>query len=80
MIDVAQILYELTNDEKFDKAQKAKLKFVEKYKNKNYKEGCEALDEAMNLIEKISNKEYKPIDKKWLEKKFKMSDNYIIPL
>ena len=44
---------------------------MEKFKNKNYKEGCEALDEAMNLIEKISNKEYKPEE----IKKFKLSLN-----
>lgn len=69
--DKIKSIFELTNDEKFDKAQKAKLKFVEKYKNKNYKEGCEALDEAMNLIEKISNKEYKPEE----IKKFKLSLN-----
>ena len=69
--DKIKSIFELTNDEKFDRAQKAKLKFVEKYKAKNYKEGCEALDEAMNLIEKINNKEYKPDE----VKKFKMSFN-----
>ena len=69
--DKIKSIFELTNDEKFDRAQKAKLKFVEKYKNKNYKEGCETLDEAMNLIEKINNKEYKPEE----IKKFKMSLN-----
>ena len=69
--DKIKSVFELTNDEKFDKAQKAKLKFVEKYKSKNYKEGIEALDEAMNLIEKINNKDYKPEE----IKKFKMSLN-----
>ena len=67
--DKIKSVFELTNDEKFDKAQKSKLKFVEKYKNKNYKEGIEFLDEAMNLIEKINNKEYKPEE----IKKFKLS-------
>ena len=67
--DKIKSIFELTNDEKFDKAQKAKVKFVEKYKNKNYKEGIEALDEAINLIEKISNKDYKPEE----IKKFKLS-------
>ena len=67
--DKIKSVFELTNDEKFDRAQKAKLKFVDKYKSKNFKEGIEALDEAMNLIEKINNKEYKTEE----IKKFKMS-------
>ena len=67
--DKIKSVFELTNDEKFDRAQKSKLKFVEKYKNKNYKEGIEALDEAMNLIEKINNQDYKPEE----IKKFKLS-------
>ena len=67
--DKIKSIFELTNDEKFDKAQKAKLKFVEKYKSKSFKEAIESLDEAMNLIEKINNKEYKPEE----IKKFKLS-------
>ena len=67
--DKIKSIFELTNDEKFDKAQKAKLKFVEKYKSKSFKEAIESLDEAMNLIEKINNKEYKPEE----VKKFKLS-------
>ena len=67
--DKIKSIFELTNDEKFDKAQKSKLKFVEKYKNKSYKEAIDALDEAMNLIEKINNKDYKPEE----VKKFKIS-------
>ena len=35
-----------------------KLKFVEEYKNKKYKEGITSLDESMNFIEKINNKDY----------------------
>ena len=54
--DKIKSIFELTNDEKFDKAQKAKLEFVEKYKNKSFKEAIESLYEAMNLIEKINNK------------------------
>ena len=69
--DKIKSIFELTNDEKYDKAKKAKLKFVEEYKNKKYKEGIETLNEAMNLIEKINNKEYKPEE----IKKFKMSLN-----
>ena len=67
--DKIKSIFELTNDEKFDKAQKAKLEFVEKYKNKSFKEAIESLDEAMNLIEKINNKEYKTEE----IKKFKLS-------
>ena len=51
-------IFELTNDEKFEKAKKMKLKFVEEYKNKKYKEGITSLDESMNFIEKINNKDY----------------------
>ena len=67
--DKIKSIFELTNDEKYDKAKKAKLKFVEDYKNKKYKEGIETLNEAMNLIEKINSKDYLPEE----IKKFKMS-------
>ena len=56
--DKIKSIFELTNDEKFDKAKKMKLKFVEEYKNKKYKEGIISLDESMNFIEKINNKDY----------------------
>ena len=62
-------VFELTNDEKFEKAKKMKLKFVEEYKNKKYKEAITHLDEAMNFIEKINNKDYQ-IDE---IRKFKLS-------
>ena len=67
--DKIKSIFELTNDEKFEKAKKIKLKFVEEYKNKKYKEGITSLDESMNFIEKINNKDYQ------LEeiKKFKLS-------
>ena len=67
--DKIKSIFELTNDEKFEKAKKKKLKFVEEYKNKKYKEGITSLDESMNFIEKINNKDYQ------LEeiKKFKLS-------
>ena len=67
--DKIKSIFELTNDEKFDRAQKMKLKFVEEYKNKKYKEGVQSLDESMNLIEKITNKDYKTEE----IKKFKLS-------
>ena len=67
--DKIKSIFELTNDEKYDKAKKAKVKFVEEYKNKKYKEGIETLNEAMNLIEKINSKDYLPEE----IKKFKMS-------
>ena len=56
--DKIKSIFELTNDEKFDKAKKMKLKFVEEYKNKKYIEGIISLDESMNFIEKINNKDY----------------------
>ena len=62
-------IFELTNDEKFEKAKKIKLKFVEEYKNKKYKEGIVSLDESINYIEKINTKDYKPEE----VKKFKLS-------
>ena len=67
--DKIKSIFELTNDEKYDRAQKMKLKFVEEYKNKKYKEGIASLDESLNLIEKITNKDYKTED----IKKFKLS-------
>ena len=67
--DKIKSIFELTNDEKFERAQKMKLKFVEEYKNKKYKEGVQSLDESMNLIEKITNKDYKTEE----IKKFKLS-------
>ena len=67
--DKIKSIFELINDEKFDRAQKMKLKFVEEYKNKKYKEGVASLDESMNLIEKIINKDYKAEE----IKKFKLS-------
>ena len=62
-------IFELTNDEKFEKAKKLKLKFVEAYKNKKYKEGIISLDESMNYIEKINSKDYQVEE----IKKFKLS-------
>lgn len=59
----------MTNDEKFEKAKKLKLKFVEAYKNKKYKEGIISLDESMNYIEKINSKDYQVEE----IKKFKLS-------
>ena len=56
--DKIKSIFELTNDEKFEKAKKMKLKFVEEYKNKKYKEGIKSLDESINFIEKINNKDY----------------------
>ena len=62
-------VFELTNDEKFEKAKKFKAKFVDEYKNKKYKEGITSLDESMNFIEKINNKDYNTEE----IKKFKLS-------
>ena len=67
--DKIKSVFELTNDEKFDKAQKLKLNFVEEYKNKNYKKGIELLNEGIDFIEKITNKDYKTEE----VKKFKLS-------
>ena len=67
--DKIKSIFEFTNDEKFEKAKKMKLKFIEEYKNKKYKEGISSLDEAINIIEKISNKDYKPEE----IQKFKLS-------
>ena len=67
--DKIKSIFELTNDEKFEKAKKIKLKFVEEYKNKKYKEGITSLDESMNFIEKINNKDYQQEE----IKKFKLS-------
>ena len=67
--DKIKSIFELTNDEKFEKAKKIKLKFVEEYKNKKYKEGITSLDESMNFIEKINNKDYQAKE----IKKFKLS-------
>ena len=60
---------DLTNEEKFEKAKKMKLKFVEEYKNKKYKEAITDLDKAMDFIEKINNKDYQAEE----IKKFKLS-------
>ena len=62
-------IFELTNDEKLEKAKNMKLKFVEEYKNKNYKEAIIYLDKSKNYIEKISSKDYKIEE----IKKFKLS-------
>jgi tetratricopeptide (TPR) repeat protein len=67
--DKIKSILELTNDEKFEKAKKVKLKFVEEYKNKKYKEGIKSLDESINWIEKINNKDYQTEE----IKKFKLS-------
>jgi tetratricopeptide (TPR) repeat protein len=67
--DKIKSVFELTNDEKYEKAKKLKMKFVEEYKNKKYKEGIASLDESMNFIEKINNKDYKTEE----IKKFKLS-------
>lgn len=67
--DKIKSVFELTNDEKYEKAKKMKLKFVEEYKNKKFKEGITSLDESMNFIEKINNKDYKTEE----IKKFKLS-------
>ena len=67
--DKIKSIFELTNDEKFEKAKKMKLKFIEEYKNKKYKEGIISLDESMNFIEKINNKDYQAEE----IKKFKLS-------
>ena len=67
--DKIKSVFELTNDEKYEKAKKMKLKFVDEYKNKKYKEGITSLDESMNFIEKINNKDYKTEE----IKKFKLS-------
>ena len=67
--DKIKSVFELTNDEKYEKAKKVKLKFVDEYKNKKYKEGITSLDESMNFIEKINNKDYKTEE----IKKFKLS-------
>ena len=67
--DKIKSVFELTNDEKFEKGKKMKLKFVEEYKNKKFREGIASLDEALNFVEKINNKDYKPDE----IKKFKIS-------
>ena len=67
--DKIKSVFELTNEEKFEKAKKFKLSFVEEYKNKKYKEGITSLDESMNFIEKINNKDYQAEE----IKKFKLS-------
>ena len=67
--DKKKSVFELTNDEKFEKAKKMKQQFVEEYKNKKFKEGIQSLDESMNWIEKINNKDYQ-VDE---IKKFKLS-------
>ena len=67
--DKIKSIFELTNDEKFEKAKKMKLKFVEEYKNKKYKESITFLDESMNFIDKINNKDYQIEE----IKKFKLS-------
>ena len=52
--DKIKSVFELTNEEKYEKAKNLKLKFVEEYKQKKYKEGISSLDESLNFVEKIS--------------------------
>lgn len=52
--DKIKSVFELTNEEKYEKAKNLKLKFVEEYKQKKFKEGISSLDESLNFVEKIS--------------------------
>ena len=52
--DKIKSVFELTNEEKYEKAKNLKLKFVGEYKQKKYKEGISSLDESLNFVEKIS--------------------------